>query len=317
MPHSEPRAEGMAVTVSRAANVPQELFKNVLRQATESEREWIPSKSNYIRDICALSLVSAYFATICRPYIFGNLRLRNRQHMCGLLALTGASPTVHPSMAAHMHYIIIDSDSSDDHWVHQVAMAFLPWVAEHSSRMPVVRLCLSNRDENIPRRSVARLTSRHVTELVLSDISFSRGEDLLRFLAAFPAVHDVDLYSITCKTTIQDPSEILAIPYVTSLQLASVDCSICRQWIAAWMLGGCSDHGATFMSQWNASDIANFSAIVAILPTDKGVNLSMFPDKCERDIVTSTLNSTHLTFSPETIPIARELCSIHIAIFAP
>lgn len=99
-----------------------------------------------------------------------------------LLALTGAYPIIHPSMAAHMHYIIIIvSGSSDDHdhWVHQVVVAVLPWVAEHSSRMPAVRLCLSNHDENIPRRSVARLTSCHVTELVLYDVSFSCGERVL------------------------------------------------------------------------------------------------------------------------------------------
>lgn len=234
--HYELPAEGMTRSLSRATDIPQELFENVLCRAAESKHAMIPSKSNDVRNLYSLALVSRYFASVCRPHLFKNLWPKNRQHMRGLLTLLDTSPTTMPSLATYILYVFISSASTNDHWIHQVAMALLPQVKEHSNRIPNVRLWTSNRIDSVPRRSVIRLTSRYITDIILYELSFTRGEDLLRFLSAFPVVRTIHLSSVTYNATIQDLPVILTIPRIISLRRVSVTCFLFRQWLALWML---------------------------------------------------------------------------------
>lgn len=269
---------------SRAADIPQELFENILCQASLSMFSFVPSASGGIRDFCFLALVSKYFAAICRPHLFKSIFLRNHQHIRGLLALTNTFPTTFPPILTYIRSISINPDSGQDHWVHQVATVLLPQIKKHSIGMPAVGLWLLSRDLNVPRRSVTHLTMRHVTDLILSGMSFPRGEDLLHCIASFQAIVFVGLVSVTCGTTIQSPSTILTIPYVKSLRLVSAGCEICRQWLAAWMLGGRFGHAAAVMSQWSASQFTNFVDIIAILPAEREMKLRVFTSESKNII---------------------------------
>lgn len=180
------------------ADIPEELFEDILWHATESL--WKPNA----RYNSSLALTCRHFAHTCRPIIYRDVKLRSRKQLRGLIDLNGSSGPL-GWLLIFTEALHIEPDDSDTLWVHQVATVLVPRLSRAGGRsFREVQLRI---DKPLPGilpfraqlpRTLPCSLLRHITHLSLRSVRFESGDDLLQCLSPFRNLENVDLPACTC-----------------------------------------------------------------------------------------------------------------------
>lgn len=217
--------ECVASTCVTGADLAEELFESIIWYALRQygfNLPCIPSKEPAVRDIASLNLVSKYFASICRPYLYNTITLRTNAQLKGLTSLLDNDRQPlgrHP--LAFTRSLAIQGEEADVDWINQIAIGLFPRLTRTgASDFPSTRLIMHTAFGLVPGRDQLRpLPSsffQHITHLEFKGASFNRTEDLLRCLSFFRKLFNVHLEACSCST-VSAPAASLRFPLSTTL----------------------------------------------------------------------------------------------------
>lgn len=204
------------LSLGSSAQTPQELFEHILWHVVRDQyvHEVPKALAQDVHCLTSLALVSTYFAGLCRPWLYHNIRLRSRKHFEGLLAIldSDSNHSIIPSLLTYTKHIGMSPTQSDDHWVLHLSMVLIPRMrALGIHNIPLVRLSLEtlipglgNNRSTLPRDLPPSLF-RCIYALDLSETHFKDGGELLRCLSMLPSATTVNFVSVLCSAPLDYP----------------------------------------------------------------------------------------------------------------
>lgn len=220
MSHTQSDGELQCVSSPRVtgADIPEELFEHILWHTAHSEYEYVrgktrqtdpPSKHLRVYTFTSLILVCKYFAHICRPTLYREVVLRNRQQLRGLLDLldNGCAP-FGKSLVAFTQSLYIEGGEDASLWIHQLGTVLFPRMKDAGIPLPTAELTVTSRiifavvkpliRTQLPRTLPSSLY-QHVSKRELRNWHFKSSEGLFRYLSSFRSLRSLYLRHCDCK----------------------------------------------------------------------------------------------------------------------
>lgn len=202
-----PQIEPMRPT---GADIPPELFEYLLEYVSlkadplvsRREREFVEAVAESKRILGTFSLVSRYFARVCRPRLFHGILLKNIDDLRGCRALIEQSSPLLPSIATFIRKIKVEAGLGEKPWLHLIRAEILPRV----SRFALVHLTVdaSYFYSNLPTRTIQQGLPRTIprtfsclSHLTLRDLHFQSGSECVRIVTELPLILSLRLEHVT------------------------------------------------------------------------------------------------------------------------
>ena len=197
---------------SRAAQIPEELFKYFLEGAQRIRTE---DRRERKRHFAVFGSVNRYWACQCRVQLFEGLLLRTPADAKGFgeILNTPTLPGFEP-VAAMVKFLEVHPSSRDEPWLHQIFFMFSPKLVNlltftvlprHSEKKELLTL-----HPLLPRTLPAPVVQ--IEFLELGGLHFSTGSALFRLLSSIPSLLTFTAVNLTFDTEPKPKDFVTTLP---------------------------------------------------------------------------------------------------------